>query len=194
MVNLRIIKNVYKTLHEMLNDRKYKIKYNNFTDEEMLNLYNTENCKVECLSGDRKLLAVIYDSENYQKISLDNIKKIINTHDLIENKNKITNFILIINTKLTYRGEKEIYQLKNIDSEIFYFDDLHYNIMNHELQPKFKLLTDKECEKVKNTYKKTRLPFIKSTDKVTKYFNAKLGDVFEIYRNDGSIYYRTVVK
>lgn len=196
MIDLNILKNVRKTTYEMLNDRKYKIKYQNLLTEELVKKYEENNCMILCDHQNKKnkMMVIFYEYLSNGKINLESIKKLINKY-LPEEDLDITNFILVLNTKMTYRGEREIYDLKkrNIESEIFYFDELFYNIMKHSLQPKFKLLSEKDSDDIKKLYRKNRLPMIKLNDKVNRYFNGKIGDVYKIMRDD-STYYRIVVR
>ena len=73
------------------------------------------------------------------------------------------------------------------------------NILEHELVPKYKVLSKEEVEKVLNTFKitKDKLPKILSSDSVLAEIKAKSGDVIRITRKSETagetIYYRVVV-
>lgn len=192
-MNIDLIRKSYKTVHEMLNVRNYKINsYVHLTDEELLNRYNLDNCMITGTKNEEKILVVFFDNCSLQKISLESMKKIIAIY-IGENTDNITNFIFAINTKLTHRAEKELMELEYIKHEIFFFDELSFNIMTHKYQPKFRVLNEKEKERMFQTFK-NKIPYIKITDPVSRHYNVKVGDIFEILRNDDSLYYRLVVK
>jgi DNA-directed RNA polymerase subunit H len=75
-----------------------------------------------------------------------------------------------------------------------------FNILEHELVPKHKILSEKEKENVLKKYRATlrQLPRILSSDPVVKAIGAKPGDVIKIIRKSPvsgeSIYYRVVVR
>lgn len=192
-MNIDLIRRSYKTIHEMLNDRGYKINsYTYLNDEELLKKYYSNNCMLYGNKKDEKILVILFDNCSLQKISLESVKKIISKY-IGENTDKITNFLFAINTKLTHRAEKELMELEKIKTEIFFFNELSFNIMNHKYQPKFRVLNDKEKEKIFQTFR-NKIPYIKITDPVSRHFNVKIGDIFEILRLDDSLYYRLVVK
>ena len=189
MVNLKNIKTVVLTVQEMLMDRGYKLTEKK-DKVDISEDYVENNCMLEGDKGDEKMIALFYDSSSNSKIGLDAIKRLMQKYELTEESN-YTNFILVVNNKLTYRARKEI-DVKGIDTELFLFDELYVNIMKHELQPEFRILKESEKKKIEKYYK-NKIPFILKDDMVVRYFNAKIGDVFEIIRRDGSLYYRMVV-
>ncbi|NIO22730.1 MAG: DNA-directed RNA polymerase subunit H [Candidatus Aenigmarchaeota archaeon] len=74
------------------------------------------------------------------------------------------------------------------------------SILEHDLVPKFKILSQEERKQVLERFKITenKLPKVLESDPVVKKLNAKSGDVLEIVRSSDvsgeSIYYRVVVK
>lgn len=74
------------------------------------------------------------------------------------------------------------------------------NILEHELVPEFKILSEEEKRQVLERFKTTeeKLPKILESDPVVKRLNAKRGDVLEIKRasevSGHSVYYRIVVE
>lgn len=74
------------------------------------------------------------------------------------------------------------------------------SILEHDLVPKFKILSKKERQEVFERFKtrEDKLPKILESDPVVKKLNAKVGDVLEIVRSSNmsgeSVYYRIVEK
>jgi len=74
-----------------------------------------------------------------------------------------------------------------------------FDIMQHELVPKHRIMSEKEVQELLKKYGVTKkeLPKILDTDPVVKALGAKVGDVLEITRKSDlgeSKYYRVVVK
>ena len=74
-----------------------------------------------------------------------------------------------------------------------------FDILKHELVPKFTILSKEEVEALRQTYgiRKEHLPWIRKSDPICKVLGAKPGDVLKIERNSDvagkSITYRYVV-
>lgn len=189
MVNFKNLQSATITIKEMLLDRGYKLEESK-TDNDLVEEYKNTNCSIIGSNNNEKIIAVFYDNSSNQKIGLECVKKLIQKYILADPNIKYTNMISVFNNRLTYRARKEL-SIDGIDSEIFYIDELYVNIMKHELQPSFRLIRENEKKKIEKYYK-NKLPFILKDDMVSRYFNAKIGDTFEILRKDGSIYYRMV--
>ena len=109
-----------------------------------------------------------------------------------EEEEEVTHLILITKHKLTSYAKKELKLLgKNMEKEIFYFDELVFNITQHVLVPKHELLTVEETKLFLEKFGK-KVPFIKTTDKVCRYYNGKIDQVFRIFRKS-ELYYRIVI-
>ncbi|MCX6770187.1 MAG: DNA-directed RNA polymerase subunit H [Candidatus Micrarchaeota archaeon] len=69
------------------------------------------------------------------------------------------------------------------------------SISSHELIPKHKLLSKDDSEKMLAHYhaSKMQIPKIKAKDPALAELGAKTGQIVEITRLDGSLYYRLVV-
>ena len=77
------------------------------------------------------------------------------------------------------------------------------NILKHELQPKFILLSDEEKKYILARYNEMDIPKIKIDDPITRYYHAKPSQIFKIIRKNmvgrnktssQGIYYRIVVE
>lgn len=84
--------------------------------------------------------------------------------------------------------------------EHFHISRLLFNITKHSLVPKHELLNKSQVLNLKlsmNLKSVYQLPSILKEDVISKYFNAKVGDVFRIYRNSKTtlehICYRVVI-
>ena len=134
------------------------------------------------------------------KIRLSNLQTLIN--HFIEEMNKGDTFIAIITEPLTYDSNFEeyvnnIYIKNNIFIQYFYINTITFNITEHDMVPKHELISEDEKNKLiknLNITDVSKLPKIKKTDPIAKYYGMKQGDVARIYRPSGtsgiSIYYR----
>lgn len=82
--------------------------------------------------------------------------------------------------------------------ELFQKQELLFNVTKHDLVPRHRKLSNEEQQEVLRKYRVTalKLPKIKKDDPVTRYFQGKVGEVFEITREhngDLELYYRIVV-
>ena len=72
--------------------------------------------------------------------------------------------------------------------EYFTFAEMQINIMEHELQPSFSVLTDQETRALLAEYriKLTQLPRLLSTDPCARYLGVRRGTVVRITRRPPS--------
>ena len=99
---------------------------------------------------------------------------------------------------------KLVYNIKNDttypNTEFFLEKELMINIVDHISVPKHVLLSEEELKSVIESYyaKRREIPEIYVTDPVSRYYNAKIGQMFRIIRASEtagfSPYYRLVVK
>jgi len=150
--------------------------------------------------GDNLEVNFNYESKNVA------IKIIYNSITTIKDSNDIENFLdkyskyhkFIVITSLSKKAFKQFdeYPLTEVFQEI----ELMVNVLEHDLQPKFRLLTKTEVDEYFKTFenKKREMPRIVDSDPVARYFGAKIGDIFEIIRpsvtTGESITYRIVVQ
>jgi DNA-directed RNA polymerase subunit H (RpoH/RPB5) len=89
---------------------------------------------------------------------------------------------IFIGDNISQKAFKQFLELKK--SEVFFEYELLMNIIEHELQPKFELLTSEEKEKKFSEYDidKKNMSKIFSTDAISRYYAAKPGDIFRIIR------------
>ena len=208
------MKKVVLNTLKMLKERGYNTKpYEEYlTDEKMIDLYHKENFEliIEPLKKNMKFIDVIHVRFSVHcKPSYDDIKSLIN--DLIETdsdaekepnddddsesiEDNIPEILLIFS--LPVKGSR-IYHNK---VQILEYKDLLFNKIEHVFVPKHELVrSPQKIKELIDTYKvpnKWRFPLMYKTDPISKYYNAKKGDIFKITR-DGihgeSIVYRCVV-
>ena len=183
---------IYKNTIDMLKARKYIMKdfYKNgkqikVSNEELIERYKDNKCKLIINKKSDSILSLFFYNS---KIGINEVKELFG----LLQEEKVTHLILVTKHKLTSYAKKEMKILgKNMEKELFYFDEMCFNITKHELVPKHELLNEKETRLfIKNIGKK--IPHIKITDKVCRYFNGKIDQIFRIYRKN-EIFYRIVV-
>ena len=178
-----IIKNIIKILcnRKLLNNNDIDKYYN-----EVIKKYNNLSYfEIKLLSNDTLYVLLI-------ETKITSLKKIDNIDDLLENNNKK---IFIVNSI-----QNKIWQLlvdNNI--EVFYFNEFLINIVDHDLVPEHILLKDKEKEEFLKLYNNqiSKIPYILQNDPITRYYNAKINDIFKIKRvslTSGISYYYRIVK
>jgi len=177
-----------ETIIEMLNDRGYNLtKYSvEITLDEIKESY-TKN-KINLSTQDGKINTIFWDEPL-------NISK-INNHITKLKKNNL-NLVLVILGRNNVDDEITISQKRNLDSifgkinyEIFYIDELVFNITKHHYVPTHILLNEKESEIIYNSYGKN-LPLIDKSDIIVRYYGGKIGNIFKIIRPN-NLYYRKV--
>jgi DNA-directed RNA polymerase subunit H (RpoH/RPB5) len=134
--------------------------------------------------SDNLEVATNYESKSFAiKIIYNNITTIKDSNDIdsfLDKYSKYNKFIIV--TSLSKKAFKQLeeYPLTQAFQEI----DLMVNVLEHDLQPKFRLLTKSEVEEYFNTFenKKREMPRILDSDPVARYFGAKIGDILEIIR------------
>jgi len=187
-----LIKNSFKILKEMLEDRKIDISnLHSINDKELVELHN-DNQIFDIKVNDE--LKVIYYMAN--KIKIQNIKLFID-----EENDK--NIIFISKEKLTTNNYKSFsdFKDKNINFQFFFIKELLFNIYKHEYVPKHEVITDKkEIEEIKTKYllkNLYQLPIILSSDPICKYLDIKSTSLVKITRPSPTageyILYRYVV-
>ena len=165
---------INKNLDDMLKDRTYT-----FTGKkDGYLLYSSDKHKTHKV--------IIYFT--FDKVGVEFVKKTLaKTEDM-----EIDHIILVSKEKLTPFANKHILSVPT-KMEIFLLDELKFNITKHYLVPKHVLLPHDESQKIIDYYGKKNLPQIRQVDILSRYFDADIGQIFRIYRNEGGIYYRMIV-
>lgn len=114
----------------------------------------------------------------FQKVtSLGKPSTIIDFLDKYKNAHKI-----IVVGGYNASTAEDLHKQPNV--ELFLVDDLMSDVVTHELQPRFELLSQAEMDALKKEYNITNKQFMKleRADPVTKYFNLKRDDIIRIIR------------
>lgn len=187
----------HSTICEMLEDRGFQVPLEvrmlGERKEELLNKYNENNLYFECKKKNEveEIACLFYQPffEDVKQIGVDKIKNLLLAfEDLLVDKSSV---ILVSSNNFTHYAIKEI-KKKFTKLEIFYNNELYINITKHILNPKFILLSDDERKCIIESFKGS-LPSIKISDPMCRYFNVSTGNVFQIIRPNGELYYRMVV-
>ena len=189
MNDISTFRKIFNNTIEMLIDRGYDMKdfiknkkIINLTDEQLLQ--NTQIVVRPSKTETDKKVHIYFFNE---KMGVNEVKELF-----VElNTLKVTHFIFITKNKLTSYAKKEMNNSgKNMEIEIFYNDDMIFNITKHVLVPKHELLTEQETKLFLKKIGK-KIPHIKKNDKVCRYYNGKIDQIFRIYRRN-ELYYRIV--
>lgn len=164
---------VENVIIEMLSDRNYTNiirKVNNDANTKLTITFENENSKgVVWWLTDEKI-GINHVFHFTQKAINDGYEK----------------FILIIDGSITSAARKELTSTINdlYNSEYFLSKDLQINITKHKYVPKHILLSEKEREEVKKSYrtKLINFPQILESDPVSRYYNFRSGDLIKIER------------
>jgi DNA-directed RNA polymerase subunit H (RpoH/RPB5) len=150
--------------------------------------------------GENLEVNINYENNNIAiKIIYNSITTIKDSHDIenfLDKYNKYHKFIII--SSISKKAYKQFDDYPN--TQVFQEIELMVNILEHDLQPKFKLLNKLEYDEYFKTFdnKKREMPRIVDSDPVARYFGAKIGDIFEITRpsvtTSEAISYRIVVQ
>lgn len=169
-------------LNDMLLDR-------GFTDNKKLNDYMQISGND---SGQYVLIYFLTDS----KISVKKMKDVKKEID----KNIFNTLILIYKESVTsFAKQYLISDFNNLHIQLFSEKELMINITKHELNPKFKKISDDEKSKIVSKFncKLNQFPYLLSTDPISKYYAYLPGDLIQICRTSPtagiSIVYRLVV-
>lgn len=131
--------------------------------------------KIEQLPGDIKEIH-LYFVEDRSFFRKKYYEKLANL------ERKDNRLIILVNNEKLIKVDKELKKRKNV--EIWLDNDFLFNIIEHVLVPKHKLLTKTEKDKffndMKNQPKDTEK--IPKNDRISRYYKAEIGDIFEIER------------
>ena len=194
MVNYKNLMKVRKTIIEMLNDRGYDVskyikgnKYKDVSEDEVRKEYKQDNMNL--ITDSKKINTFFWDEEG----SFSKMTKYLNKIK----KNDLEILILIIGRQssdnvLTSNLISNISQIfVHVEVEIFYIDELVFNITKHHYVPQHILLSKKEANIIYKAYG-IDLPLLYKDDIISRYYGAKLNNIFKIIRPD-NIYYRKIV-
>jgi len=144
---------------------------------------------------DKSIENTYYIKMLHQKVS--SISKTSNIGDFIYSKKNSPKMIIVDSiTNKSYQQLREEFP----NTEVFSESELKIDLVSHIAVPHHEMLTEEEAQIFLKDYllKKREVPKIFLNDPVSKYFNAKVGQIFRIIRPSEvagqSIYYRMVIK
>lgn len=186
---------VYQTALEMLNDRGYRV-----CKDDLLYTTNRERDAVQqpdiveyLLKTNGMLQAKDPDGALvivYFYINKLGIKEIQALTSILPDNFK--HIIFIINHKITICGQRAFNkQYPNVKKEFFTFRDMRFNVTKHALVPQHELLSTAEAEDLLRNVG-LKIPLIKNTDAICRYYNGQVGQIFRIRRKN-ELYYRIVI-
>lgn len=195
----------WTTCRDMLLDRGYTLseQFMEVDNNEFYALYQNLESPVDGFNsydilgtksnGTKKIIVKFtLDKESVSRQDIVSIRS-----NVSEKHGEDTSVMYILKNKPNTFVYKEVNGLTTID-EIFLYTEVIFNRMKHRLVPKHVLLTEAEKKDLLLTYdcKDTQIPRMVTTDFVCRYYGAKPGDMFKIYRPSPSsgiyITYRVV--
>lgn len=171
-----MLQKINNTIFEMFEDRKYIITEFNYDNIfHLAKKHNGENIHTHILEE--------------TKIGIKLIKDIIDQ----AYKDKVNHIIIVCPVDITSFAKQHI-NTNDIKIEIFFYNELYFNITKHELVPKHELLSETEIYRLLEKFKvcKKNLPRILLNDPISRYYGACIGQIFKITR-ENEIYYRLVI-
>lgn len=172
MLKERILLNITK----MLSERKFLDK--NKLEENYKKLINQKNeediYKIKSDFSDKIYFIMFVFGK------LTTIKK-IHGIDTFMDLSKKNNRLFIAN-QINQKTYKQFMEYN--DTEVFFEYELLTNIIEHDLQPKFEILSNEERTNYFESYKtkKIEMPKMLSIDPIARYYNLKGGDIVRIIR------------
>lgn len=193
ILNNKIINNINKkkiickNILHMFIERKLidPNKLNDIYNKLIKNINEVTTFEVKLLN-DKTLLVNFIDFKITSLKKIDNIDKLIN-----DGKHKV--FVIVDIQRKIWE------ELINYNIEVFYNYELMHNLIDHDLVPEHSVLSEEEKEELFKSYicNRKQLPKILLYDRVSRYYNVKVNDVFRIKRKNlssgNSIYYRIVI-
>lgn len=170
----------------------------NFLDEKKIDQNNEKLLKQ---INEERIFKIKSDyDDNYIHImfvygKLTTIKKIQGLDTFLQNSKGQGR--IFITDNINQKAYKQFIELNN--SEVFFEYELLLNIIDHDLQPKFEILTNDEKTLFLEEYKitKKQMSKMRSIDPIARYYKLKGGDVVRIIRPSNTsglgFHYRIVV-
>ena len=176
---------------QMLRDRGYKV--------------SSDYLKVKTVLPSAKDLYIQGESESLGSIAIfwsleDKVRtEMVRSLILEMDKLKLTQVILITPTGNYTSGTKKVLldllKSKKWKVETFEFSELQYNPIQHELLPKYKILTKEEEKKLQEAYQLQdfqQLPILRYDDIMSRYLGLSRNRIIQFTRPDRTINYRLV--
>ena len=172
MTTIRKLDHIRETCKEMLADRNYILLH-----EDKLHIQ-----ALRTTVDNKHVVVHVYIIEQ-EKLNI-NVMKYYYT--LFETEN-VSHAILVFQNITTSSVKRILSNIQNKVIELFSVNELLFNITRHVLVPLHMHVS------ITADHKETlKYPVLKRTDAVAKYYRYVFGNLIQIYRKDGSIYFRLV--
>jgi len=203
---------IEKSFYDQINSVKSTI-IKIFVNRNFINKENEEKYIKNLINDDNEDMEYVIkldNSKNYNS-EIKNKKIIIKFFDYkitsINKSSPIGEFITKHNNEYTFiivddinsKSENTLTDYSD-NIEIFKFNNLQFNIIDHDLVPKHIVLNEEESKNVMETYraKKRDMILIRTNDPIAKYYKMKSNDVVKIIRDStmtcDSVSYRLIIK
>ena len=175
------------TTQEMLTDRGYIIKENVKVDnlDTFRKLFYSKN--IDFLVETEGKISIYVRWIITPKIKPNFIKDTIELiREQLNEKGIVAKLLIISKAKPNTNVMKIIKEKEYRGTELFWLNNLVFNITKHILVPKHTVIDEDEVKKILNELfitNKFSLPIMLKTDPVAKYFDLSTGDVCKIIRN-----------
>ena len=190
---MSLIEKLYKsrnTIIEMMEDRGYDMSnFKNYSINEIELMYSNHpksNKDISPLDIKKENIYIKYILT--PKIRVSNIINLLNS--IKDNFKENDTIILILNDKISSENSIEeyfstLYETNKLFIQYFDIDSITFNVSRHEYVPKHTIISETEKNNLVKTLlitDITKLPKIKKTDPISKYYGIKKGEIFKIER------------
>lgn len=174
ILKMLVRRNNIASIDKLFNDNK-----NDFSEKGLIDFKDDKNGKISINLSNGKLSSIVQGSplDDYLKNNLEIHK------------------ILIMKEP----SKKVVKQIMNeyTNAEIFFENEMMEDLPSKIFIPEHQLLSEEEKTNILETFKEIELAKINDTDIMSRYYLAKLGDIFRIIRPSitagKNIFYRRVV-
>lgn len=125
----------------------------------------------------------------HNQFGTDSMKNILGLLNKLDTKH----VLVLLQNSITNQAKTSIAELKHINFETFFVKELQVNITKHRLQPKsFEKLSKEEANIFTRKYGR-KIPRMRSTDTIAKFYNYRSGDIIKVERLNDHITYRIII-
>ena len=159
------------------------------TERKVLNIENESKNYKKLIDqkSDKNIFKIKsdYNSDIYHIMfiygKLTTIKKIQDIDLFFENSKKDNR--IFIGENINQKTYKQFLEYKN--TEVFFDYELLINVIDHNLQPKFEVLSSSDIENLHKSYilDNKDIPIMLTTDRIARYYKLKDGDIVRIIRS-----------
>lgn len=165
---------LYKTVEEMMLDRKYNL-YNKNTDDNSFEFRNNLNHKT--------IVLLITKKQDFTPKKIDKYSQYYNIgiNDVI--------IYIICFLEINESLSTKYLNYQNNNTQIFHIKNLLFNITHSKYVPEHIKLDNIQIQELKSQYDINKISKIYITDPICKYFFAKENDIFKIKRHSNNSKY-----